>query len=599
MEDQWTQEQRKRIEAQLERLLVSSCFKSAELLQRLLKYLVIETLSGRDDHINQTSIAIDVLGRDADFDPSADAVVRVEARRLRSRLIEYYYEDGAEDRIRFELPKGHYIPKISLKAPKATDNRQKSYVGSIGNSSPGKYSIAVLAFRNLSDDSANEYFSDGISEELLTLLAKVPQLQVAAHTSSFAYKGQNVGVEKIGKELHVAYVLEGSVRKAGNRVRITAQLIQTVDGFHVWSESWDRTLNNVFAIQDEIAAGVVANLKIKLLGEVPTAREVKPEAFALYLQARHVVRQGTASAWNQAIELYRQSLGIDPDYAAAWDGLAAIYIQQIGWGLRSSNEGCKLVSDAARKALAIDPDFAKAYTRLSWVAMVSGQSQQDAIQPCARALDIDGTDPDILGYAAALAINLGHLDQAIAVREYLVRRDPVNAMAHRILGNCYLWRGYLNEALTSFRTVLTLSPDYIGTQQLVGLTLLRKGQAEAALQAIKSEKTESYRLIGLVMTYHALGQKDASDQALAKLIDQYESEAAYNIAFALAFRDEPDRAFTWLTKAVANSDPGLSQIAVEPLFMNIQEDPRWPEFLENIGKAKDQLDAIEFAIKLP
>jgi len=599
MGHQWTVVERAQIEDQLAKLLSSASFGSAKLLQHLLKYLVEETLAGRGDRINQASVAIDVLGRDESFDAAIDSVVRVEARRLRSRLIEYYYEDGKRDAIRFELPKGHYIPSISF----SPGPGNAEVAASAANITTGAHvedaSIAVLAFVNLSDDSSNEYFSDGISEELLTLLAKIPELRVPARTSSFAFKGKNVNVAQIGEQLHVAHVLEGSVRKAGDQVRITAQLIQVSDGFHLWSESWDRTLLDIFAIQEEIATKVVAHLKITLLGAPPSMQEIEPEAYALYLQARHVGRQGTPEAWDQCIEFYKQALEIDSDYVAAWEGMAAMYSDQIGWGLRRTEDGCALVREAVGNALAIDPGYAMGHARLSWIAMIHERDPAAAARHCRRALDLNPTDLDILSYAAVLAAYVGRLQEAIAIRQYVVARDPVNAKTHRLLGNCYLWAGRPDEAMAAFRTTLTLSPRYLGTQQLIGLSLLRQGKPEEALAAIEQESAEVYRLIGLVMVHHALGQASASDAALEELIEKYEQDAAYNIAFTLAFRGEVDRAFEWLDKAEQYHDSGLSQIVVEPLFESLHSDPRWQAFLTKIGKSKQQLDAIEFTAVLP
>ena len=208
---------------------------------------------------------------------------------------------------------------------------------------PMSASIAVLPFVNMSDDASNEYFSDGISEELLNLLAKIPELQVAARTSSFSYKNQDVKLADVARELNVAHVLEGSVRKSGNEVRITAQLIKADDGFHMWSDTWDRTLDDIFAIQDEIAADVVAQLKVSLLGAAPTADVTDPEAYTLVLQARQLSRQSTAEGYERSNALYEQALEIESEYAAAWVGLAFNYMSQAGFlGVRTFDEGYRL-----------------------------------------------------------------------------------------------------------------------------------------------------------------------------------------------------------------------------------------------------------------
>jgi len=459
--------------------------------------------------------------------------------------------------------------------------------------------IAVLPFVNMSSDEEQEYFSDGLSEELLNLLSKIPELRVAARTSSFSYKDKDVKVAQIGAELNVGHVLEGSVRKSGDRVRITVQLIQAEDGYHLWSETYDRTLDDVFAIQDEIAAEVVAQLKVTLLSAAPVVKETDPEAYALFLQARHLARQGTTKAFEQSIALYQRALAIAPDYIAAWDGLAAVYCDQTDRGLRPVEEGYALARVAADKALAIDPDHPQGHARLGWIEIVYNGDLAAAARYLERALELDPTDPDILGDAAVLAEDLGRLEEAVALQEYVVARDPVNARGHRRLGLSCLMAGRLDEAIVAFRTALTLSPGQLGAGQMMGVALLLKGEPEAALAAMQKEAGGGWRQIGLAMAHHALGQAAESDAELAWSIEMTEREAAYNIAYALAFRGEADRAFAWLDKAVQYSDPGLAQIANMPTFENIHSDQRWLPFLESIGKSPEQLVAIEFEVTLP
>ncbi|HET6463398.1 MAG TPA: protein kinase, partial [Candidatus Krumholzibacteria bacterium] len=229
-------------------------------------------------------------------------------------------------------------------------------------------SIAVLPFANMSGDPSQDYFSDGISEELLNLLAQLPSLKVAARTSSFSFKGQNVEVPEIGRRLHVSHVLEGSVRKAGDRVRITAQLIHASDGYHVWSQTYDRTFDDIFAIQDEIAADVTHQLQLALLDKpAPTVRKTNPETYALYLQATQVARSFTAESLQQAEGMLHEALAKDPAYAPAWDALCGIYITQLSLGLLPNAEGAARVRDAATRTAQIDPGFASAYGRLAWV----------------------------------------------------------------------------------------------------------------------------------------------------------------------------------------------------------------------------------------
>ena len=459
--------------------------------------------------------------------------------------------------------------------------------------------IAVLPFADMSPDKDQEYFSDGISEELLNLLAQIPELRVTARTSSFSFKGQNLEIREIAERLNVAHILEGSVRKAGNEVRITAQLIDARSDTHMWSDTWDRTLDDIFAIQDEIATDLVDQLKVTLLGAAPAVEETDPEAYTLYLQARHVRRQGTAEGLEQSDALYQQALAIDPDYTAAWAGLASTYAEQALLALRPFDEGYQLALEAANKALAIDPEYAPAYAQLGLIASAYHNDLAAAARHFEHALDLEPANLDILGDAVALARDLGRLDQAIALSEYRVARDPVNDGGHFALGVLYASAGRPDEAIAAYRTALSLNPERGRTQSYLGVTLLLNGEPEAALQAVQQETAEVSRLVGLVLAYHALGHVAESDAALTELIEEHEQGWAYNIAYVLAYRGEADCAFEWLDKAVQYHDPGLSGIPGAVLFANIQDDPRWLPFLESIGKSPEQLAAIGFEVTLP
>jgi TolB-like protein/lipoprotein NlpI len=460
------------------------------------------------------------------------------------------------------------------------------------------HSIAVLPFVNMSDEKSNEYFSDGISEELLNLLAKIPQLQVTARTSSFAFKGKETGIPEIARVLHVANVLEGSVRKSGNSVRITAQLIRAGTDTHLWSQTYDRKLDDIFAIQDEIAADVVKQLKVSLLGAAPKARTTDPEAYALYLQAVQLGRQFTAEAFQQSDALYRKVLAIDPRYAPAWAELADNLNHEAGQGLLSNKEGFAQSREAANKALAIDPDYALAHARLGYIA-IADNDLAGAAEHLKRALALDPADLGVLRNSGLLLTSLGRLDEALALDETVVRRDPVNVTAIYILGVHQRWAGRLDAAIASFRTVLSLAPGRGTAHYLISTALLLKGDAKGALAEIEQERSENWKMIGLPMAYHALGRKADSDAALAALIAKWEKESPFNIACDYAFRGDADQAFAWLDKTVEYGDPGLSEIVPENLFDKIHADPRWLPFLRKIGKAPEQLAKIEFKVTLP
>jgi TolB-like protein/Flp pilus assembly protein TadD len=473
-------------------------------------------------------------------------------------------------------------PSAASAAPAASDN-----------------SIAVLPFVDMSSAKDQEYFSDGISEELLNLLAKIPQLQVTARTSSFAFKGKEIGITEVARQLHVAHVLEGSVRKAGNTVRITAQLINAATDTHLWSETYDRKLDDIFAVQDEIAADVVKQLKVTLLGAAPKARTTDPEGYALYLQAVQLGRQQTTEAFKQSDTLYRKVLVIDPRYPPAWAGLGRNFVNETSQGLLPSKEGFAQSREAAIKALAIDPDYASAHAQLGWIAMFGDNDLAGAAEHFKHALALDPSDQDVRRNSATLLQALGRLDEALALDEAVVRRDPVNVTALYNLGLSQRAAGRLDAAIATYRSLLSLAPGRGGAHANLGTALLLKGDAQGALAEIEQETSEVWKMIGLPMAYHALGRKADSDAALAALIAKYEKGGPYNIAYDYAFRGEADKAFAWLDKAVEYADSGLGEIVTENLFDNIHADPRWLPFLRKVGKAPEQLAKIEFKVTLP
>lgn len=456
-------------------------------------------------------------------------------------------------------------------------------------------SIAVLPFANMSGDPGQEYFSDGISEELLNQLARIPSLRVIARTSSFAFKGQSIEISEIAKRLNVGHVLEGSIRKSGDTVRITAQLIRTADSSQLWSQTYDRPMADIFAVQDEVSAAVVAQLKLKLLGAVPPAAVVDPRAYELRLQARALARQRNAAGFTRAIDSLQQALAIAPADAAAWAQLAGVYGNQAGTGLRPVAEGYRLAREAASQALAHDSASAAAHASLGWIAMTHDGDLAMAAQHYSRALALAPDDIDVLNGAALLSMNLGRLPAAIALNERLVMRDPGNSRLQSNLASAYYATGRWDESIAQSRQALALSPNGMFSHYLIAVALLQQGQLQAALAELRLEpEAGGWALVGFPMVWHVLGDTAQADAALAELIHKHENDSAYNIAYVQAFRGDADQAFAWLDKAVAYQDPGLAEILTQPEFAPIRQDPRWLPFLRKIGRAPEQLDAIVF-----
>ncbi|HET8948222.1 MAG TPA: protein kinase [Candidatus Polarisedimenticolia bacterium] len=460
-------------------------------------------------------------------------------------------------------------------------------------------SIAVLPFVDMSQAKDQEYFSDGVAEELLNLLSKVPELRVAARTSSFSFKGKEVEVPEIARRLHVAHVLEGSVRKSGDRVRITAQLIHAADGFHLWSQTYDRRLDDIFRIQDEIAADVVKELKVTLLGAAPKARTTDPRAYALFLQARQLGQQFNADAFAKSDALYRQVLQIDPRYAPAWERLGVNSVNESVFGTVSNAEAFARAREAAEKALALDPDYALAQGLLGWIGMTYDNDLAGAAKHYEHALELDPADVTLLRAAGVLLRNLGRLDDAIALLQEVVRRDPVNATSLGNLATCQVSARRFDAAMALYRTTLSLSPGRGGAHYGIGLALLLKGDAAGARAEMEQETSEPQRMLGLAMADHALKRESDSETTLAAFIPRNQKDWSYNIAGVYAYRGEADQAFAWLDKAIEYADPGLTDLVTDRLFDGVRSDPRFVPFLRRIGKAPDQLAKVAFKATLP
>ena len=484
------------------------------------------------------------------------------------------------------VPEGPQAP--TSESPTSTAN-----VPAVASDGP---SVVVLPFVNMSGDEDNEYFSDGLSEELLNLLAKIPALKVVSRSSAFYYKGKDVRIADVGRELNVAYVLEGSVRKSGDQVRVTAQLIKVEDGFHLWSDTWDRKLDNIFAIQDEIAAAVVDQLEVTLLDKVPRSQKTEPEAYSLYLQARHFSNLLSPEGWEHSVPLYQKALEIAPDYALAWAGLCRDYINLAGYNLLPPAEGYGLAREAAEKALAIDPNTASAYAGLGWISMHLDGDLEAAARYFERALKLEPNNLATLRNAATFTYALGRLEDAIALGEYSLARDPVNPSAYFNLTHHYTVAGEHEKAIETARGALRLNPGMPGANYYMGESLLRLGQSERALEVFERETDDEWRVKGTALALFDLGREPEFEAKFAELREGWIERWPIEIAHVYAWIGRPDEVFPLVEKDIEINGPG--GVTVDPFFTSLHEDPRWPALLESAGISIEQLDHIEFHVDL-
>ena len=446
-------------------------------------------------------------------------------------------------------------------------------------------SIAVLPFVNMSSDKEQDYFSDGLAEEMLNSLAKIPGLRVAGRTSAFQFKGKNEDLRVIGQKLNVATVLEGSVRKEGHRVRITAQLIKVDDGFHLWSETYDRELNDIFAVQEEIARAVAGSLKVALLGEktvTPSSRGTNAEAYNAYLQGRYFLERRSQENMDRALGYFEQAIKLDPAYAPAWVAMAMTHNRQAYFGYVPYAEGFRRGRAAAEQALALDRSLAGAYAELGLVQMAHDWDWGGADASFKRALTLEPGNVTVVLLAADLALALGRLDEALALNRRSVELDPLNAEAQFFGGVFALYAGRLDEAAASFKKALELNPAYPSTRVFLGRVYLAQSHPEEALAEMDREPEVYWRLYGQALAYHAMGRKREADAALAEMTVKHEALAPFQIACVYAFRGEADRAFEWLERSYTRGDTGLIWLKTDPHLKGLERDARWPPFMKKM-----------------
>ena len=464
-------------------------------------------------------------------------------------------------------------------------------------------SIAVLPFANRSASADDEYFSDGLADELLNVLAKIRGLKVVARTSSFQFKGSKEDVPTIGRKLKVATLLEGSVRKAGNRIRVSVQLVNVGDSSHLWSETYDRTLEDIFAVQDDIANAVVEELRGTLLGGAPQAKasgavreEVSaavigrtrdPEAHRLFLQGRYLYSRLVGADLKAGIEMLKQAVERDPNHAVAWATLGMAYPWAAGTGVMPVDEGMNLGREAARRALAIEPRLPEGHTALGLVQHWYEFNWSGASASFARALELAPGSADALQGAGMLEYCLGRYDQALDLLRRSIDADPLSMIGPYYVTRVLHSAGRLKEAEAEVRARLARSASPSRGHAGLAFLFLDQGQIEEALAEAEGESEAMMRDFALTVVYWALGQRSESDEAMARLEREYGDGSAFQIACARAARGENDAAFRWLERALELRDAGIPLAKVAPRLRPLHDDPRWPEFLKKLGLAPD------------
>jgi adenylate cyclase len=447
-------------------------------------------------------------------------------------------------------------------------------------------SIAVLPFADMSEKHDQEYMSDGIAEELLNLLAQAAGLKVIARTSSFAFKGKAVDIGEIAKKLNVAHVLEGSVRKSGDKIRITAQLIRTADSKHLWSETYDRPLKDVFAVQDEIAGAIVQALQIQLAGGELNRKKggtQNLEAYQLYLRSRGLNRQNTRSSLDAAGTYLEQATKIDPGYGLAWAALSDIFSTKADNGFLDATKGYEMAREAANRALQLSPENAFVYAKLEYFKLNYDWDWAEAEAAGRRARAISSTDPEVSNVAGILSYTLGHWSDAERQIQESLIRDPLNPYVIWNLGYTYYATGRFADSEAVYLKLLETEPTFSWTRNSLGKTVLAQGRADEALGVVRQIADEGEALKYLPVFLQAVGRQSEADAALRAQISRWSDAGAYYIAMTYAYRGDHDHAFEWLERAYKQKDAFLSTIKGEHLFKGLADDPRFKAFLRKMN----------------
>jgi TolB-like protein/Flp pilus assembly protein TadD len=474
---------------------------------------------------------------------------------------------------------------------------------------PNSKSVAVLAFANLSDDKGAEYFSDGISEELLTVLQKIPGLHVAARTSAFSFKGKNATAQEIGQKLGVAHLVDGSVRKAGESVRIAARLTQAETGEQLWSENYTRDLKDVFAVQTELAQTIVEQLKGQLTGGAadPAAKEAiqaqvraaekggtkNVEAHEHYLQGRFYTNRHSEKSAGEALAEYQRAVELDPAFALAWAALGETHMWYSKFSTEAGRTGFNAHLTRARecvaRALALEPNLPEALRARADIQLSFDFDCKGAGKTLRSALALAPADPAILTDAGNLAVTKGDAARGIALYREAVALDPVDPLPRSFLAYNLALTGQFAEAQAEYSRVVELSPAAPWAHAGLGIAFLLQSKFEEAAATAQEDAAEWARLLIVAMARWGQKRIPEADAALTSLIDTTADTAAYQIAEVYAYRGEKDRAFEWLERARQQRDPGLLSLRIDPFLANLHGDSRWIAFVRTMGLADDQL----------
>jgi serine/threonine-protein kinase len=594
------------IREQLDRILQSPRFATAEKRGLLLRFLVESFLEGRSEGLKEYEVGRAVFGRPASYDPRLDPIVRVQVSNLRSKLREYYASDGKDDPVLIEFPKG-YIPRFELRPVLDIVKSNEPGIPAIRSTRPQRAgerraakTVAVLPFVDLSPGGDQEYFCDGVTEEIINALSQVRQASVVARTSAFQFKGKNADVRQIGAQLNARAVLEGSIRKDGDLLRVLARLTSVETGYVLWSHAFDRKMQDVCAVQEQIAKAIINALQIRF---GPSQQErlsrsiykANVELHDLYLRGRYYWNKRTEEALNKSVTIFQQIIAQDPSYSLAFSGLADCYVS-LGLADRTApKEVMPKASAAAKKALELDKSLAEAYASLGSVKAVYDWEWAEAQKMFRRAIHFNPSYATAHQLYAGLALSpTGRLQEAIDELQEAIRLDPLSLIVNADSAMLAYFARRPEEAIAQCRKTIDLDPGFFRTYWVFGLACAEKGMYPEAIQNLEKARelvgdaTFAAQILSGLAHVHALSGKP--DEA-RKYIEELELRARQEYmspfwtAMAHVGLNQTKQAFTWLEKACDMRDPWLYALPNLPIAAPLRSDPRCHSLLHRMNLA--------------
>jgi TolB-like protein len=613
---------------ELEKLLSSERFREAGGLKRFLRFAVEQTLRGEGDRLKEYRIGVEVLDRGASFDPRIDPAVRMAARRLRAKLMEYYQTEGLEDRVRIDVPKGSYAATFSrgsaADVAAGTESlgedrkhlafplqRSGAWIAVIsvlclivlvisaiqfrtGRSPVASRqirSVAVLPLQNLSGDPSQEYLADGLTEELVTDLAQIHSLRVISRTSVMTYKGTKKRLPEIAQELNVDAVVEGSVTRSANRVQVTAQLIEAPTDTHLWAQTYEGNFRDLISLQNQVAQSIVEQVGVKLTAEeqtrLKTVHLANPEAHEAYLLGRYYWNKRTSEGFTKAVEQFQRASKADPKYAMPYAGLADCYVLLAEYTLQPSQDVLPKARDAALRALELDDQLAEAHASLAAVKVDYEWDWRGAEQELRRAIELNPGYVTAHQWYAELLAEEGRSSEAIAEIKHAQELDPFSLIVNAMAGRVLLFAGLTDPAIQQLQKTLELDPSFTIANFDLGRAYLEKGDLRRATrkfqEATKFRVPE--RMAALAYVYARAGRRaEAHDLWTGYLKHPGLTYVTwYGVAIFYAGWGDRDRAFACLDKALAEHDSRLRDVKQEPLFVGLRSDPRFARLVQSVG----------------